>query len=693
VRRLRAALALFLLFSWAQFLLTGRWAHVPGSLHGGKQPLVIALLLALSWLAWRTRPLGAPSGLGARAAGGVTAGGLLLLGTAFLVWLPVADWGRVPFLDNWTPRFVSTTTAVELLRQGTLTGWGWDFLGGYPVATDVTQHHGLLGFLPMTLLGSAVGFHVLHLALFASLPLLAWLDLQDEGPVVARVAAGLVAVISANYSYFLVRSGDTNSLAGVACSMLALTGSHAAARGRRWGGPALVLGLALVGYAHAGFFWYTVFFLVVEAAVARDISRLWRGAVAVAAGLVASLPAHWENWRHSEYFLVNNTAIDPSLVTWAEQLRKFYYNVELLVLPGRWFNDYTGLAVALVPLLAWLAWKDRSRVGMHAAAALATLALTRLDGPMFGYLFLRPIHMFPWFVGAALAGFVVRYAGGRLLAWALIAWVAVYIQIWWQPVPHVDGLRDFNQALVDRVASLEGQVVAFENSPHRNVSADPQERSVKTPFSAHFEPLLPGATGKRFYAGFWDGWQWVPWREDILAGGTWRGRPLASVDPALFAREIRRWGVRHVVVWSEPARVAFGAAPGMRLRWSSAPWADFELLDADARTVVVPRGQGALDEVSPLSARVAITDARVGDEILVRTRFHPSWTATDEHGAGVPLVNKDGQIAFVATRDGPQIVHLRYTTRPWLFGVAALALVLGSLAAGLHPRRAGVRPS
>lgn len=687
---LRIALVGSVLFWWAQLCLTGRWAHVPGSLHGWRLPLAITLLALLSWLALRGRALGGASGLLRPEAGAIAAGGLLLLAAAFFVWFPFEDWRRIPFLDNWPPRFVSTTMAVDLLRHGTLTGWNWHFLGGYPFATDVTQHHGLLALLPMTLFGPPVGFHVLHLALFAGLPLLTWLDLRDEGPEVAWVAAGLVAAISANYSYFLIRSGDTNSLAGVLCTVLALTGSHAAARGRRWGAPALVLGLALSAYAHAGFFWYAVFYLVLEAAWCRDVARLGRAAIAVAAALVASLPTNWENWRHPAWFVVNNAAIDPSAVSWAEQVRKLYYNVELLVLPGRWFNDYTGLAVAASPVLAWIAWRDRSRVGLHAALALATLALTRLDGPMFGYIFLRPIHMWPWFVGAALGGFAVRYAGSRALAWVLVAWVGLYIQVWWQRVPHVDSLRDFDAALVDHVASLDGHLVAFENSPHRNVSADPARWSVKTPFAAHFEPLLPAATGRRLYAGFWDGWQWVPWRADILAGGTWRGRPLPEVPPGEIAAELRRWGVRHVVVWSAPARAAFDAAPGFARRWHDREWVAYELLDADARAVVTPNGAGTLDSLTPLSARVVLdARARTGDEAIVRARFHPSWRAEDEGGAGVGLRERDGQIAFTVPRDGAQVVHLRYRTLPWLWAVAAVAVGMGSAGARAigRPRR------
>jgi hypothetical protein len=61
---------------------------------------------------------------------------------------------------------------------------------------------------------------------------------------------------------------------------------------------------------------------------------------------------------------------------------------------------------------------------------------------------------------------------------------------------------------------------------------------------------------------------------------------------------------------------------------------------------------------------------------------HAMPVYTMEQGQAVPLVDMDGQLAFAAPRDGQQVVRLRYVTRPWLFGVAALAVLLGSVAVG-----------
>ena len=77
-----------------------------------------------------------------------------------------------------------------------------------------------------------MGFHALHLFLLLSIPALVALDLRmsDESDESAWIAAGLVSLtVTGWFSYFLVRSGDTNSLAGTVCLLAALTGSHAAA--------------------------------------------------------------------------------------------------------------------------------------------------------------------------------------------------------------------------------------------------------------------------------------------------------------------------------------------------------------------------------------------------------------------------------------------------------------------------------
>lgn len=468
---------------WANFVLTSRWAHVPGSVHGPKAWWFVAALAAFTVAIWwpmrgrRAEALASEQPLlSPLEASGLAALGAGLLATAFVVWFPLHTWTRIPFLDDWDPRYQSTLEFVDWLNQGVLAGWQWDFLGGYHTSSDVTQSLGFLGYLPMMLLGPAVGFHVLHALLFASVPWLIARDLALGGVdrQTRLVAAAAGALLAANYSYFLLRSGDTNSLAGAVLTLAALASAHAARRGRWWGGPALVTALVAVAYSHTGSFLYAVGYLLLDAGMARDWRAMLRIALSVAVAQVAALPLTWESWQFPEYFHFNNIhLVPPDTIDWSALVRKVAYNIELLWLPGRWFNDYGGFALVLLPVLVAVVWHDRSRVRFYAAAAVVTIAAMRLNDPHFGYAFIRPIHMFVVFLAPVVAILITRYVRTRPAAWALAATVALYVQIWWQPVPHLTSLREFNATLVDRVAAAPGALVLVENNPHRNTNATP----------------------------------------------------------------------------------------------------------------------------------------------------------------------------------------------------------------------------
>ena len=195
-------------------------------------------------------------------------------------------------------------------------------------------------------------------------------------------------------SYLLLRSGDTNSLAGVATTMMALMAGHVAAAVLRWGRPLLAVSLALLAWSHTGFFIYAGLFLLVDAVLARDMRRAIRAAIAGTCALVAVLPLTWELWRYPDYFIANNVILDPNhSIDWFAFVRKIFYNVELIWLPGRWFNDSTGLTYVLLPLLLFVAWRGRGRTRYYAVVAVSAFALTRLQTADTAYLFVRPHHL------------------------------------------------------------------------------------------------------------------------------------------------------------------------------------------------------------------------------------------------------------------------------------------------------------
>jgi hypothetical protein len=661
---------------WANYLLTARWANVAGSIHGAKEPWFLVALTLTTALAV-AGPVGAP--VRARyAAAAFGAAGMAFLAWAFFVWFPASTWSQIPFLDNWPARYQSTLDQIALMRRGSLVGWQWAFLGGYHLSSDLTVSLGVLASLPVALFGDRVGFHLLHLVMFAALPLLVWLDLVDEeNPDLKWLAAGLTAVLATNYSFFLLRSGDTNSLAGVLTTTMAVVAAHAMQR-HRWARPLLVAALSLITYAHAGFLLFAALFLALDVALARDPRHAARVALAFTAALVVGLPLTWESWRYPQFVTLNNAVLNEPAMNWASFLRKVYYNTELLVRPGRWFNDYAGLAAVLLPMSILVAIRAKGRARFHACATILTVALVRLYDPVhLGFGLLRAIHMHVVFLAPVLAWFIASCSGGRALAVSLVATVALYIQMMLVAIPHVTTVRDFDEALVDRLATLDGALVLLENSYHRQMDNDRANLAESTPFQAHFEALLPSATGRRFYAGVWDGWQWAPARRNLLANGALGGRRLNRLPDAALLTELRRWGIRDLMVWSRLTTEKLSGNAAFSLRWQRGRWSHFELRDADIRSVETSRGQGTLHAMDPLSARIDLTGVVAGDTVVVRTNYYPAWTLRSR-GMDLPFYERGGQIAFAAPRTGTYAIEMRYPTYRWTLVVAAIALVGGS---------------
>jgi len=678
--RPRHVLIASLAVMWANYALTSRWAAIPGSIHGPKQLLfVAALVIASAAVLWYRQATDEDTRLVPTA---VLVSGVLFMAAAFLVWFPPSTWTQRPLLDNWATRFQSTIDGVALYAQGAAAGWEWRFLGGYNSSSDITQNLSAMAALPVAVFGPELGFHLLHAALLFALPLLVWIDLRRDagGASTARLASGLVAfAVTGWFSYYLLRSGDTNSLAGTFCAMAALTGSHAAARGRRWGAALLVVSLALVNYVHTGFFVYTAMLLTVEALFYRDWGRIRRAALAVATGVVTALPLTWESWRYADYVSLNNVALTTEPFRLEPFLRQIYYNIEILALPSRWFNDFTGLTHILLPVLAWTAWKERTRTGFYAVAALAVVAMMRLNAPEFGYAFARPVHLLAILPPVALAGFLVRHIHNRKVTTLTTALVVVYLQYLWMPLPHVRAAQDFDAVLVQEIQSLDGALVLFENAPHRDMDLDPSRSSERTPFAAHTEGYLGAAAGKRFYAGLWDGWQWSRYRTQVLAGGTFKGRRITDVPIEEFRAELTRWGVRHLLVWSPASRQYLASHPEFAQAWTHDRWTRFEFLGADPRSVTTQSGSGVLAAYRPLGGSVQLSDVRAGETVVVRTNYYPAWTAS-AGDTPVPLVDHDGQLAFQAPRDGSYVVDLAYPRRTGLvilaFATLAAAVLL-----------------
>ena len=684
----QAVLAAALALAWLNFLSTVKWANLPGALNGSRRvPYAIALGAATLLAIWKRREIGRPASLPTVMNWAVLVSGATVLIAAVLVRLPISQWNRIPFWDDYTPFFQVASNGVHLLTHGAVVGWNWWFLGGYPTSTDLGQSFAAIAFLPMLMFGDRVGFHVLHVVFYAAVPCFVWWDLKHEDRRLAWLAAGFACVFAAGFSGTVGASGDSNSLAGVCCAGLALAGSRAARLNRRWGGPVMLVGLAGGLYSHAAFFVYAVIFLGLEAIYFRDRAAAWRAAAAAAIALIVALPVHYESLRYPQFVSFNNFVFDPRApMPWSDFPRLVFYNVEILLQPNRWFNDYRSLANVWLPALILVAsQRGRTRAGFYAWAALVTQFLLRFNTPVAGAMFDRIMHMLPLLAAPALAAFVLRCAGTRALAIALTAVIGLYVQDVFVPVPHVPELRAWDPPLMDRIKTLDGNLVLVEISPHRDMDSDPIARTPKTPFPSHFEGLLPSLAGQRFYSQMFDGWVWNSFRGQVVGAGTYQGKAIDQTPPAAFVDEMRRWGIRHLLVWTDASRDYLARNGQFIERWRGGLWSHIELRDADLRSVMTTHGQGELRALTFLGGDVALTDAIAGERVVVRANFYPAWRARAGDKA-VPIYDAGGQLAFDAPASGSLVVHLEYPRYRTLSAAAVGALLLGLAALTRWPR-------
>lgn len=685
-----AALAVALALAWLNFLTTSKWAALPGALHGWRKPWYAAALLAATLLTIATRrSLGAPVRVGLAASLALLLTGIGVLVTALLARLPPSMWFEIPFKDDWTPLYQHAVNGVGLLRRGVVVGWNWWFLGGYPTSTDIAQNFASLALVPMSLFGDRLGYHVLHVVLFLAVPAFVWWDLRQDDREMGRVAAGFAGFFSAGYFGAIGSSGDTNSLVGVFCAGLALVGSRAARCGRAWGGPVLMLALTLALYSHTAFFVYALLFLTLEAVYFRDRAAAIRMVAAAGLAGIAALPVHWESLKYPDYVSFNNTVYNPGApVNWPLFFRTIYYNVEILAFPHRWFNDYRGLINIWLPAALVVALgPGRSRAGFFAGAAVITQALLRLNTSEAGALFDRIQHMLPMLMAPALAGFVLRFAGTRRLAIALVALIALYVQTSHVPVRHVPDLRAFDPPLIDRIAASDGNLVLVEVSPHRDMDSDPARRTPTTPFDVHFEGLLPGLAGQRFYSQMIDGWVWNVFRGQVVGAGTYKGRALAETPVEEFRAEMQRWGIRHLFVWTDASRDYLARSGHFIERWRAGLWSHFEIPGADERAIVTRTGSGHLRNLDFLGAEIELVKVTAGEPVIVRMNFYPAWRAY-EGEREISVFPSDGQLAFRAPETGTYVVRLQYPRYRGLFVLALGALLIGGWGLSHWPRQA-----
>ena len=251
-------------------------------------------------------------------------------------------------------------------------------------------------------------------------------------------------------------------------------------------------------------------------------------------------------------------------------------------------------------------------------------------------MFLRPVHLQSVLLppGARLVSdrrtcpsrwlrAVVRRARGRVPA-GLVAARAAH--------PQRGGRRTGARraaARAGRRARARRERRASRHGPRR-----PRPPASATPFQVHFESLLPRLTGRRLYAGMWDGYQWTPARRPAPGRRGILGRAIEDTPPAMSSPSSSRWGVGTCLVWSDASRrILPRPEPAFADRGSFDRWTHFEFMDADPRSVVTVDGtRASLDEHWRRSAARSVSRTSVrrmtpSSSARISIRRGRRWTA------------------------------------------------------------------
>jgi hypothetical protein len=300
--------------------------------------------------------------------------------------------------------------------------------------------------------------------------------------------------------------------------------------------------------------------------------------------------------------------------------------------PGSRVRVMVALAAALVAGLpvTWDLWRAPSQALVNLPPWPPALAAASL---------------LPMLAAPPLAWSIVRSRRLRIPALLVIVLFGLKIGGALAAVPHVRSVREFEPGLIGRVAAVDADLVMIESA-----------FASGAPFPAHFEALVPGASGKRLF------------------GGMWRERmPLAPESAAVLDRDFGRWGVRDVFAWSKPATRYLDTSPLFDLVEDSGRWQHYVF----SRPPLSP-GPGRLASYQPLGGSVRLTRAQRGEIVTVRTHYDSAWRARLDRQA-VPVFEVDGQLAFIAPRDGDYDVELFYPRRWWLIPSAIAAAILGAM--------------
>ncbi len=141
----------------------------------------------------------------------------------FFEYFPLRYFNYIVFYDDYPQRYAFLIRALQILKQGGIFGWDSKLLGGYPTVFEINDNYSFI-FLPFSIFGYRLGFHIMLLFFYLLFPFLVYFYIYELFRNKKIASTSLYISSGFNLSFFkgALRWGMVDLYIGVIFFILAL---------------------------------------------------------------------------------------------------------------------------------------------------------------------------------------------------------------------------------------------------------------------------------------------------------------------------------------------------------------------------------------------------------------------------------------------------------------------------------------
>ncbi|MCK5014804.1 MAG: hypothetical protein KAS66_13405 [Candidatus Omnitrophica bacterium] len=585
----------------------------------------------------------------------------------FLKSFPLHEFNHLIFEDDYPKYLYLAKHHASILKNGALFGWNDWFSGGYPSFLEL-RFLGFL-FLPFSLLGDNIGFHMMLFVSYVSIPpLIYFLSIQITSDRKKAVISAYTAGIGI-LAYFqnVIPWGLVPGLCSIPLFLVSWVFMEKLFKKQSFSLTVLLLTLGLLLYLHLYSFIITICFLfsraVLEIFLFRNKTPIRRLMIGLLLLTLIAIPFIYSLWLYYPYIHFNRTGFSFHQTTFGIITHNFARAGNyILFLPVILFhNPYIRVIWMCLPVAVLGSLSENQQKRSH--LYFLVFAVLILGAPLVLYtLGLRTVYLAPLFIALISGPWSIKTNGKlslvRLLLIFLISSFAIQPDTIGKQVTHIKSINAFHPKLIEQISSLSGNLL-LENSSHLNPHERPDTLFKESPFP-HFEAMLGLFTKKRFLSHYGeDPYPYFTFREGLIVNGAFRKQDIREADINTIVSLYRKWNVAYLILWNDHSKSFFTNKPFFEKIFEDGIFQIFKFKNPKSAGSITPAAIN-IRRINQFKKEIIVKGARKNELIILRQNYTPGWHAYF-HNKPIPLIEHDGQLSFLCPEAGNVKITLLFS--------------------------------